>query len=71
MADPYSPKLTGEEQRLYDQYTVQTVAAGPTAVAGGLAWLGAVGQRVQQVLAHVNTANTKNASGEGNRRQIT
>ena len=35
MADPYSPKLTGEEQRLYDQCTVQTVAAGPTAVAGG------------------------------------
>ena len=45
MADPYSPKLTGEEQRLYDQCTVQTVAAGPTAVAGGGAWLGAVGQR--------------------------
>ena len=30
-----------------------------------------LGNGVQQVLAHVNTADTKNGSGEGNRRQIT
>ena len=41
---PMPPKLTDEELRLYDQCKVQTVAAGLTAVAGGLAWLGAVGQ---------------------------
>ena len=30
-----------------------------------------LGNGVHQVLAHVNTADTKNGSGEGNRRQIT
>lgn len=41
---PMPPPLNEEEQRLWDQCQAQVIAAGLTGVAGGLAWLGAVGQ---------------------------